>query len=364
MLKDIISYLEQLFPLAFQESYDNAGLITGSPEAYVTGVLILTDVTEQVLDEAIEKKCNLIISHHPLIFSGLKTITGKNYVERLIIKAIKNDIALYACHTNADSMSGGVNSVICEKIGLINTSFLIPAKDVLSKVVVFVPVDYAGKVRKAMFDAGAGTIGGYDSCSFNLNGEGTFRANDHANPFVGKKGKLHTENETRIETIVPQHLVADVINAIINVHPYEEPAYDIYPLKNSCKKAGIGMVGELKKEMDEKSFLEKLKKTFHCQVIRHTALLNKKVRRVAVCGGAGSQFLQAAIAKKAHFYVSADYKYHQFFDADNKIVIADIGHYESEHCTEQLFYEIITKKFANFAVHLSEQNTNPIKYFK
>ncbi len=362
-IKDITRLLESLAPLSLQESYDNAGLIIGDFNAEIDTVLITLDVTEAVVEEAILKNAGLIVAHHPIVFSGLKTITGKNYVERTLLKAIKNDVAIYAAHTNLDSVEGGVNSKICEKLGLENCKILQPLSGQLKKLVTFIPVKHADKVRNAVFEAGAGHIGNYDWCGYNVNGEGTFRANENSNPFVGEKGNIHVEKETRFETIFPGYLQGKIISALLKAHPYEEVAYDIYPLDNKFDTTGMGMIGTLPNENDEKEFLQKLKTTFKPGVIKHTALQNKKVKKVAVCGGAGSFLLNQAIAAGADFFVSGDFKYHQFFDAENKIVIADIGHFESEQFTKELFYELLTKNFPKFAIHLSEVNSNPVFYF-
>jgi dinuclear metal center YbgI/SA1388 family protein len=361
-LKQITQYLESIAPLAFQESYDNAGLIIGNPEDEISGILITLDITEEILDEAIRKNLNLIVAHHPVIFSGIKKLNGRNYIERCVAKAIKNDIAIYAAHTNLDSVFGGVNSKICEKLNLQNCRILAPIPNFLKKLVTFVPTADAEKVRKALFDAGAGHIGNYDSCSFSMNGTGSFRGNDETNPYVGEKNQLHLEDETRIETIFPKHLQSRVIQALLGAHPYEEVAYDVYPLDNEYPQSGIGMIGELDSPMDELVFLSLLKKAFNCQVIRHTKILGKSVRKVAVCGGSGSSYLGNAIAQKADIFISGDFKYHQFFDAEDHLIIADIGHFESEQFTKEVFYELLTKKFPKFAVHLSEINTNPVNY--
>ena len=362
-IKDITNLFEQLAPLGLQESYDNAGLIVGDYNADIDSVLVTLDVTEEIVDEAIEKKVGLIVAHHPIVFSGIKKITGKNYVERSLLKAIKNDIAIYAAHTNLDSVEIGVNGKICEKLDLRDCKILHPVSGQLKKLVSFVPTQHANKVREAVFAAGAGNIGNYDSCSYNLHGEGTFRASENTNPFVGSIGEVHTEKEIRFETVFPAYLQAKVISALFRAHPYEEVAYDIYALDNTYSKAGMGMIGVLTVEMDEKQFLQKLKTTFNTGIIKHTALKDKKVQKIAVCGGAGSFLLKQAIAAGADFFVSGDFKYHQFFDAENKIVIADIGHFESEQFTKELFYELLTKNFPKFAVHLSEVNTNPVFYF-
>jgi len=362
-LQNITNFLESIAPLGLQESYDNAGLITGDINSEITTILVTLDVTEKVVEEAIQKKTQLIVAHHPIIFSGLKKITGKNYVERTIIKAIKNDIAIYAAHTNLDSVEGGVNRKICDKLGLENCKILQPASGQLKKLVTFIPVENADHVREAVFNAGAGNIGNYDSCGFVAEGLGSFRGNENANPFAGKKGEIHAEKEVRFETIFPGYLQGKIIDALLKSHPYEEVAFDIYSLENKFDKIGMGMIGTLSKPIAETLFLKQLKQTFNTGVIKHTALKGKPVEKVAVCGGSGSFLLNTATAAGADFFVSGDFKYHQFFDAENKIVIADIGHFESEQFTKELFYELLTKKFPTFAIHLSEVGTNPVFYF-
>jgi dinuclear metal center YbgI/SA1388 family protein len=362
-IKDIISELEKFAPLSYQEDYDNAGLIIGNFNNDCKAALLTIDVTENVVDEAIQKGTNLIIAHHPVVFSGLKKITGRNYIERTVIKAIKNDIAIYAAHTNIDGVANGVNRKICDKLKLRNTKILNPAKNQLKKLVTFVPVSHIETVRKAVFEVGAGHIGNYDSCSYNINGKGSFRALEGANPFVGSPGEIHFEEETRFETIFPKNLQKAVIEALLANHPYEEVAYDIYQLDNEYNQLGSGMIGELENACAEKEFLQFVKQIFSVKAIRHTALLGKEIQKVAVCGGSGSFLLRDAIQQKADIFISGDFKYHQFFDAENKIIIADIGHFESEQFTKELFYDILIKKLPNFAFYFSEINTNPIYYF-
>ncbi|MFN8254640.1 MAG: Nif3-like dinuclear metal center hexameric protein [Bacteroidales bacterium] len=362
-IKEIIQIFEKLAPLSLQEQYDNSGLLVGNSDKVCTGALLTIDTTEEIVDEAESKGLNLIISHHPVIFSGVKSFTGKNYVERTIIKAIEKGIAILAVHTNLDSVYEGVNYKICEKFNLTSPKILSPTKGILKKLVTFVPAEHIEKVRNAVFDAGAGHIGNYESCSYNLSGKGSFKASDTSNPFVGQKGKIHFEDEIRFETIFPQYIQHAVIDALIKNHPYEEVAFDIYPLDNEFSKAGMGMVGNLAEDMDEIEFLDLLKKLFKIPFIKHTKLPGKKIKRVAVCGGSGSFLLKEAIKSGADIFVSGDFKYHQFFDAENKILVADIGHFESEQYTKEIFYDILTKKFPNFAVHFSEVNTNPVYYF-
>jgi len=361
-ISEVIQQLEKLAPLSLQESYDNSGLIVGDKNAIAKNPIICLDSTEAVIDEAIESNSNLVIAHHPIVFSGLKSITGKNYIERTIIKAIKNDIAIYAIHTNLDNVDVGVNKMIADKIGLEKTSILSPKKELLTKLVFFCPTAEAERVREAAFKAGAGKIGEYDSCSFNLEGEGTFKAGENTNPHVGEIGKVHKEEETRIETIVPNTSLNKVLTAMIKAHPYEEVAYDLYPLNNSWNKVGSGMVGELKEPLLAETFLDHLKKTLKTEVIRHTNILKEKVSRIAICGGSGSFLLNHAISHKADVFITADFKYHQFFDANDKIVIADVGHFESEQFTTQLIQNYLQEKIPNFATYLSKVNTNPINY--
>ena len=361
-LKEIISFFNQIAPFSLQESYDNSGLQTGDPEMEITGGLICLDITPEVLDEAISHKMNLIIAHHPLIFGGINSITGKNQTEKILLKAIKNDMAILAVHTNLDTVIPGVNDQIADKLRLINRKVLAPLNDKLLKLVFFVPVAHADSVRKAVFEAGAGVIGNYDYCSYNVVGEGTFRASEKAHPHVGEIGKIHIEKEIRVETIFPEYIHGRIIAALLSAHPYEEVAYDIYPLKNIHPGIGMGIIAELEEEIDELKFLKALKQTFKTGCVRYTNLLNKKIKRVALCGGSGSFLLKKAIAAGADVFISADFKYHQFFEAENRIIIADIGHYESEQFTKELFYELVTKKFPKFALRLSEVNTNPINY--
>ena len=361
-VNDIVSSIEEMAPVSYQESYDNAGLLVGSYDTEVSGVLICLDVVESVVEEAINKGANLIIAHHPIVFKGLKRFNGNNYVERTVILAIQNNIAIYAAHTNLDSVKGGVSDRICDLIGLQNKRILSPLAGDLNKLVTFVPTEYAQKVKDALFNAGAGCIGNYDSCSFSSEGKGSFRANEHADPFVGEIGKVHHENETRIETVFQKHLKGKILSALLKNHPYEEVAFDVYQLENVNLNVGLGMIGELKKEEDALQFLKRIKKIFGSACIKHTDLIKDKIKTVAVCGGSGSSLLRKAIAQKADVYVSGDFKYHEFFDAEEKIIIADIGHYESEQFTSDIFYEIVTKKFPNFAVYISDINSNPIKY--
>ena len=363
-IKEIVYLLEDLAPLALQESYDNAGLVVGNHDDDVNSAILCLDVTEDVVEEAIRKKADLIISHHPVIFSKLDKLTGSSHIERIIIKAVRQGIALYSAHTNIDKVMGGVNSRICEKLGLKKTRILSPAAGILRKLVVFVPSSHAQEVREAIFSAGAGHIGEYEQCSFNVEGEGSFRGSEHSDPFTGKAGVLHFEKEVRVETIYPAYLEEHVLKKMVDSHPYEEIAYDIYPLNNKYDKAGMGMAGNLDMPLAAKDFLQLLKKIFRTGVIRHSNFTgSKKISNVAVCGGSGRFLISAARKANADIYVTGDLKYHDFFNADEKMVIADIGHFESEQFTLEIFHELLKKKLPNFAVHFSEVKTNPIHYF-
>lgn len=361
-IKDIIQYLESIAPPQYQESYDNSGLICGSLNDSVKGVIITLDSTEEVVDEAINMDCNLVIAHHPIIFKGIKSLTGKNYVERTIIKAIKSDIAIYAFHTNFDNVISGVNSKICEKLGLINNTILVTKNDNLSKLVSFVPKENTSEVLNELYKTGAGSIGNYSNCSFRVEGTGTFMPKEGATPKVGEANLQEEVEENRIEVIFPAHLSGEMIDALKKAHPYEEVAYFLQPTTNRNQEVGSGMIGELEKPMPSIDFLEFLKENMDLELIRHTKLIKDKIKKVAVCGGSGSFLLKAAISKKADIFISADFKYHEFFDAEDKIIIADIGHYESEVFTKDLIYDLLSKKFSTFALDLSGIKTNPINY--
>ena len=361
-IKDITNCIEEIAPLNYAEDFDNVGLLVGDYNTQVSGVLVTLDTLENVMEEALEKNCNLIVSFHPIIFSGLKKLNGKNYVERVVLKAIKNDIAIYAMHTALDNSFQGVNAKICEILGLQNKKVLIPQKNTIKKLTTYVPTENAENVRLALFEAGAGNIGNYDSCSFNTEGFGTYRGNENSNPVIGEKGKLHTENETFMSVIFEKHQEQKVLSALFKTHPYEEVAYDIVTLDNIHQEIGIGMIGELAEEKSEFEFLNFLKEKMHSKGIRHSKLIGKPIKKVAVLGGSGSFAINNAIQKGADIYVTSDIKYHEFYKAESKLIIADIGHYESEQFTKNLLVEILTKKFPNFAIILSQKNTNPIYY--
>jgi dinuclear metal center YbgI/SA1388 family protein len=363
LLRHLTAHLEALAPLAYQEEYDNAGLIVGNPDQPVTGILVSLDTTEAVVDEAIARGCNVIVAHHPIVFRGLKRFTGRTYVERTVIKAIKNDIAIYAAHTNLDHVTGGVNTKIAEKLGLQNPQILAPKTQVLTKLAFFVPVADTERVLNALFKAGAGRIGNYEQVSFRAEGIGAFTPTPGANPAIGQVGQAETVTEHRAEVLLPSHLEPRIVAALKQAHPYEEVAYDLYPLKNTNADVGAGMIGTLPQPLAETDWLAYLKQQMALTVIRHTPLRGQLVQRVAVCGGAGGFLLNDAIRAGADAFVTADYKYHEFFDADGRIVICDIGHYESEVFTKALLQQHLAQKFLTFAIFLSETDTNPVRYF-
>lgn len=360
---ELISVLEKFAAPELQEDYDNAGLITGNKAWECTGVICALDVTLNVIEEAANNHCNLIIAHHPIVFRGMKRFNGSNYVEEIIISAIKKDIAIYAAHTNLDNILLGVNGMIAHKLGLLNISVLRSKHKILRRLITFAPVDKAEQVRKALFDAGAGHIGNYDECSFNSDGTGTFRAGPGTDPYVGKPGERHEEKETKIEIVYPFYLEEQVVRALVSHHPYEEVAYDIFTMENIHLGIGEGITGELKEPMEEKDFLSWVKKIFNSGVIRHTELRGKPVKRVAVCGGAGSFLTGQALQAGVDCYITSDVKYHEFFDAEGRMVLADIGHFESEQFTIELIHELLAEKFPTFAVLKTRVNTNPVRYF-
>jgi dinuclear metal center YbgI/SA1388 family protein len=359
---DLISAIEVFAAPELQEDYDNAGLITGNADWECSGVLCSLDVTMEVIEEAKAQNCNLILSHHPIIFRGLKRINGKNYVENIVIEAIKNDIALYAAHTNLDNVLLGVSGMIAKKLGLKDIKVLQPKNRLLRRLITFAPLDKAEDVRKAVFNAGAGHIGQYSECSFNSEGTGTFKAEEGADPYVGEIGKQHQEKETKIEIVYPFYMETQVVKALVKHHPYEEVAYDIFTMENIHLGIGSGVIGQLEVPMEEQKFLNLLKERFAAKGIRYTNLLGKPIQKVAICGGAGSFLLKKAISSKADIYITGDVKYHEFFDAEGKIVLADIGHYESEQYTVELLCDLLLKKFPTFAVLKSGVNTNPVNY--
>lgn len=362
-LREITTVLEELAPLSLQESYDNSGLIYGNPDQNIQGALLSLDCTEEVIEEAIRLNCNLVIAHHPIVFGGLKKFTGRNYVERTVIKAIQSNVAIYAIHTNLDNVSHGVNKKMAEKLGLKNTRVLQPSKGTLRKVSVFVPVNQADTVRNAMFKAGGGKIGNYDECSYNLAGTGTFRPLEGANPFLGKVNQSEKVDEIRIEMVVRQADLSQVVAEMLSAHPYEEVAYDVVALENGSPYIGAGMIGELPTALETQEFLQLLKTEFRAPVVRYTSTSHDKISKVALCGGSGSFLISNALSAGAQAFVTADVKYHQFFDGEGRLMIADIGHFESEQYTPEILKSYLAEKFPTFATHFSGVRTNPVQYF-
>ena len=361
-LKQIIHFLEAWAPLAFQESYDNCGLLYGDVEHEITQALITLEITEAVVDEAIATGSNLIIAHHPLIFKGLKQLHPTSDDQRALIKAIQSDIAIYAIHTNLDHVHTGVNAAIAEKLHLKNTQILSPKTNLLQKLIVFAPSTHSNQILNALFEAGAGQIGNYSECSFQTTGMGSFKPNDLAKPFVGTVNDRHQEPEIKLEVLIPNYLQSRILQALKQNHPYEEVAYDLLPLNNTHPLVGSGLVGTLQQPISEVDFIQSLKAIFQVPIVRHTALLGRPIQKIAVCGGSGSFLINTAKRAGADLFLSADIKYHEFFQAEKSLVIADIGHYETESPIKQQIYAELTKKFPIFAVRVSQINTNPINY--
>ncbi|MBF6608828.1 MAG: Nif3-like dinuclear metal center hexameric protein [Flavobacterium sp.] len=361
-IKEIIAILEQMAPTAYAEDFDNVGLLVGSTDSEITGILVCHDALETVVEEAISKNCNMVVCFHPILFSPLKKITGKNYVERTIIKAIKNDIAIYAVHTALDNHREGVNKIFCDAIGLTNSKILIPKTNFIQKLVTYTIPENAEEVRNALFDAGAGNIGNYENCSFNSQGIGTYMGNENSNPEIGERFEFVQNTEVKIEVTFEKYLQPRILKALFNAHTYEEVAYEIYDLTNTHQNIGLGMIGELEREMQPLEFLEMVRDKMKCGGIRHSALVNKKIRKVAVLGGSGSFAISDAIRAGADAFLTADLKYHNFYEADNQLLLADIGHFESERYTKNYIVDFLTKKIPNFAIILSDENTNPVKY--
>jgi len=361
-VKEVTNYIEELAPLSDAEDFDNVGLLVGDYNTEVTGVLVTLDTLEEVLDEAIENKCNLIVSFHPIIFSGLKKLNGNNYVERVVIKAIQNNIAIYTMHTALDNAFEGVSAKMCEVLGLQNKKVLIPKKNTLQKLTTYIPVNDVEKLRAGLFEAGAGHIGNYSHCSFNSPGTGTYKGNEDSNPSHGEKGAEHHEAEIMVSVVFEKHLENNILSALKQHHPYEEVAFEIISLENTHPYKGMGMVGELAQPSDAATFLNKVKDIFNCGNIRHSKLINKPIKKVALLGGSGSFAIEQAKRIGADIYISSDFKYHDFYKAENELILADIGHFESEQFTKNLLVAHLSKKITKFAVILSNTRTNPIYY--
>lgn len=362
-IKEFIKEFEQIIPVRQAEDFDNVGLLCGNPEREISGVLIAHDALEFIIDEAIEKNFNLILCFHPIIFSGLKSITGKNYVERAVLKALENKIAIYAIHTAFDNDYFGVNYKICEVLGLKNQQVLMPKKNQLKKLEVYVPTDSAEKLRNALFVAGAGNIGFYDECSFTIQGDGTFRPLEGSNPVTGTHNERENANEVLLSVIFEDYKKHQILFAMKQNHPYEEVAYQLISLDNENQYTGLGRFGDLETEMNETDFLKFVKEKFNLNIIRHSSLNNKKIRTIGVLGGSGVSGIKAAMSAKCDAYITGDVKYHDFFSAEGKMLICDIGHFESEQFVVQQLFEILSEKFTTFAIAKTTQITNPVNYF-
>ena len=362
LVKKIINLLEEMAPRAYAEEYDNVGLLCGSPEDNITGILVCHDALEAVIDEAIDRNCNMVVCFHPILFSPIKSLTGKNYVERAVIKAIRNNVAIYAVHTSLDNHMDGVNKIICDALGLRNTKILIPKAGFIRKLVTYTVPDNVDQVRNALFEAGAGTIGNYDHCSFNSRGFSTYRGNEDSNPVIGQRGELTIGDEIKLEVTFKKHQESAILQALFNSHVYEEVAYEIYELSNLHQNIGSGMTGELETPMPEAEFLQMVKQKMRCGSIRHNEFTGRHISKVAVLGGSGSFAIDHAIKAGADAFLTADLKYHDFFRPEGKLLLADIGHYESERYTKNYIHDFLRKKILNFAIVLSEVNTNPVKY--
>lgn len=363
-IKDIIHVLENFAPPVYQENYDNCGLLTGNKNWICTGILCTLDTIETTIEEAKAKGCNLIVSHHPIIFSGLKKITGSNYVEKTIIAALKNDIAIYAIHTNLDNTINGVSRKMADILQLKNTKILAEKSGMLRQFSTYAPRKFSDEVKKVLFKNGAGNIGNYSECSFTGEGIGSFKPNEDAAPRIGKSGRREYVDEVKIECLLPTHVsVPELLRDLKNIGFYEEVAYNIVPLLNSSQDTGSGMIGELEQEMSETAFLAEIKQKFGLKLIRHTKLRDKPVKTVALCGGSGAFLIDRAKRAKADFYITADIKYHELFDAESQMVIADIGHYESEQYTIDLLFDILQSNFSTFAVLKTDICTNPVNYY-
>lgn len=361
-IKEILPILEKMAPLAYAEDFDNVGLLLGNQEDEATGILVCHDALEGVIEEAIAKKCNLIVCFHPIIFSGLKKITGKNYVEKSVVKAIKNEIAIYAVHTALDNHEKGVNKIFSDALGLINTRILIPKANTIKKLVTYTPPEKAAELRDHLFKAGAGNIGNYEECSFNTKGIGSYKGNEASNPKIGNRFEFIESDEIKIEVTFEKQLQASVLDSLFKNHIYEEVPYEIYEMQNVNQKIGLGIVGELSNSTTELDFLNFVKEKMQCGVIRHSKLLGKPIKKVALLGGSGSFAIKNAIQANADIYLTADLKYHDFYEAENQLLLADIGHFESERFTKNYIVDFLKKKIPNFAVNFSEENTNPVKY--
>ncbi len=362
-VREITSCLEQWAPLAYAEDFDNVGLLVGDLDQKIERALITHDAIETVIDEAIKEKCKLIICFHPIIFQGLKRITTSTYVERAVAKAIKNDIAIYALHTALDVQLYGVNKGLADALQLSNRKVLIPSKGSLIKLNTYVPHAHLKTVQEALFSAGAGALGNYSECSFSSEGTGSFMPLEGSSAYVGKKGNRHAEPETQLQVVLPKHYKNKVISALQLFHPYETVAYELSVLENTRTDLGMGCMGQLPNPIEEQDFFKDLKNILNTPMLRHSGFMGKKIERVALLGGSGSFAINAAKHQNADVFITADLKYHDFFKSENKVLLIDVGHYESEQFTKKIIMEFLSKNFPNFAFISSKTDTNPVHYF-
>ncbi len=362
VIKDVTDYLEQLAPLHYAEDFDNVGLLTGDYNDPVNGILVTLDCLENVVDEAIEKNCNLIVAFHPIIFKGLKHLRASDYVRKTVVKAIKNDIAIYAVHTAIDVANGGVSYLMASELGLKNITTLTPKKGLIKKLITYVPNDHIHDVKKALFNAGAGSLGNYDECSFSTSGTGTFKGNEKSEPVIGESGTRSTVNEQQLSITYLPHLESKILKALFTSHPYEQVAYEVSTLENTYQNIGMGAIGTLENTLNVDDFLKLLKAVYGSGAVRYSLSRKRNIKTVAVLGGSGAFAIQNAIRAGADAYVTADLKYHDFFQGEN-ILLCDVGHYESEQFTKNLLQEYLSKKFSSFAILCADARTNPVNYY-
>ena len=362
-INNIIDLLDEWAPPAYAEDFDNVGLLVGDSSKQCTGVLVSHDCIEVVLDEALDTNCNLIVCFHPILFTGLKKITGRDYVEKVILKAIRNEIAIYALHTRLDNHPEGVNKLLSDRLGLLESKVLIPKPSGLKKLSTYVPKSDVDDVLQALHQAGAGAIGNYSECSFILEGKGQFRGNEKSQPHIGNPSEKTQVEEVQIQVVFESYLKEKIQNALITAHPYENIAYEIFILDNTLDKVGIGRIGKLAQPHTEEQFLSFVKEKLQTQLIRHSPFTRKPIETVAVLGGSGSFAISNALSQKADAFITADLKYHHFYQGGNTLLLLDVGHFESEQFIKNLIVDYLSKKLPNFAIILSHAKTNPVNYF-
>jgi dinuclear metal center YbgI/SA1388 family protein len=358
--REIIEKIEKLAPLNLAESWDNVGLLIGDYQKEIKNIMVTLDVTLEVVKEAVEKKIDLIIAHHPIIFKPLKKITMDDYTGQMVCNLIKNDISVYAAHTNLDIAKGGLNDVLASRLQLNNVKVLKALKNVqLKKIVVFIPDGYQDAVREAMAKEGAGWIGDYSHCTFMTKGTGTFKPLEGTNPFIGKQGQVEKAEEYRLETIVPQDKVGKVIKAMLEVHPYEEVAYDIYPLEIEGEAVGIGRIGTLENEMTFSEFIKLVKNTLNIEYIKYIGNEKSIISKVAICTGSGADFISACVKQKADVYITGDVKYHEAqFAQQNGLNLIDAGHYETENIVVPFLMDYLNDTYQNKGIKIFSAQSN------